>query len=195
MKYLIYVMSLIFLPNLAIAAYTYKDYENLRDTFEQEKKSINTRIDQANSRYIRSLNSYQRCSSDKWRVKFTTIIPEIDKRRLALDKYKREALLQSGKLNSEWLETAKDHKISHVIPNKDISDFYYWYQGHIELSKQGPLHELEVYTLAIGKLSNVYESMAHACEGTPSANAYVLAESGIRGLLNEVFSLIGKAIQ
>ncbi|EAR09543.1 hypothetical protein MED297_12467 [Reinekea blandensis MED297] len=91
--------------------------------------------------------------------------------------------------------TAREHKISKVQKDQDISDFYYWYQGHIELSKQGPLHELEIYIVAISKLSGVYEKMSLACQGDPeAAKSYDLVESGIRGLLDEVFSLIGKIV-
>ena len=76
-----------------------------------------------------------------------------------------------------------------------MSDFYFWYQGHISLQKQGPLHELELYTIALSKLSEVYEKMDSACSGnTEAALDYDLFEHGITGLLDEVFSLIGKII-
>ncbi|CAH1523593.1 exported hypothetical protein [Vibrio owensii] len=176
----------------AYAGYVYKDYAGLRDTFEVHKQSINTKINDANKRYISSLNQYRQCSSEKWRVAFTTVIPEIDQRRLELDKYKRTALTQSGKLNTEWLKMAKAHGISQTPAESDISDFYYWYKNHIELAKQGPMHELEIYTIALSKLSGTYETMAAACSGDPkAAQSYDLVESGIRGLLDEVFSLIG----
>lgn len=177
------------------AAYHYADYANARNSFENEKSLINSKIDEENSRYINSLHSYQSCSSDIWRVAFATVVPEIDDRRLALDNYKREALERNGSLNSEWLQTAKDHNISQVTSEQDISDFYYWYQNHIELVKQGPLHELEVYTIALSKLTEVYEKMASACIGDPNAAGdYSLVESGIRGLLDEVVSLIGNIL-
>ncbi|MFH1674347.1 MAG: hypothetical protein ABIF87_13100 [Pseudomonadota bacterium] len=184
--------TLLLLSVNSYAAYNYGDYVNARNSFEAEKSQINSSIDKENSRYINSLHSYQSCSSDKWRVVFTTVVPEIDKRRLALDRYKREALERNGALNSEWLKTAKEHNISQVTPDQDISDFYYWYQTHIELVKQGPLHELEVYAIALSKLTEVYEKMASACSGNQgAANDYSLVESGIRGLLDEVVSLIG----
>lgn len=192
---LLLVSTLMLLSVNAHAEYHYEDYANTRNSFEKEKLQINSRIDEENDRYIKSLHSYQSCSSGKWRVAFTTVVPEIDERRLALDKYKREALKRNGSLNSEWLQTARDHNISKITPDHDISDFYYWYQNHIELVKQGPLHELEVYTIALSKLTEVYEKMASACNGNPgAANDYSLIESGIRGLLDEVVGLIGNLI-
>ena len=184
-----------FLSGIANAKYHYSDYASIRDNFEMEKSQINTKIEQANYRFIQALSAYQKCSSAKWRVKFTTVVPEIENRISALDEYKKSALTRSGSLNSEWLRTAKEHNISQVRPDQDVSDFYYWYQDHISLQRQGPLHELEVYTIALSKLSGVYEKMDSACSGSPNATKdYDLVEAGIRGLLDGVFSLIGKIV-
>ena len=192
----LFTLLLIFLlPSIASAKYHYSEYASVRDSFEMEKSKINIKIEHANHRFIEKLSAYQRCSSGKWRVKFVTVVPEIENRISALDEYKKSALNRSGSLNSEWLRTAREHRISHVMPDQDISDFYYWYQNHISLQRQGPLHELEVYITALSKLSGVYEKMDSACSGNSNAaKDYDLVEAGIRGLLDGVFSLIGKIV-
>ena len=174
------VLSLcLFLSQPLFASLHYSDYAAMRDEFHRHNQTLNQEVVQGNTQYIRSLKNYQQCSSDKWRVTFTSVVPEIDKRRLALDKYKRNALQYTQNLNSEWLRTAKSHNISRVKADQDISDFILWYREHINLVKQGPSHELEVYTIALSRLTKVYNTMALACEGDPeAAKNYSIFESG-----------------
>ena len=191
------ILTLIFLLSSGALHATsyYENYTNLRDSFEKEKALVNTKIHNENKRYIQSLNSYQLCSSDKWRVAFISIVPKIEKQIFALGNFKRAALKRSGILNSEWLKTAQDHKISRIKPDEDITDFFLWYQGQVQLMRQGPLHDLEVYTIALSKLTGVYEKMALACSGDSSAaKDFDVVKSGISGLIDQAVSLIGKVL-
>ena len=173
--------------------YRYSDYVKMRNEFDKYISSINTEIEKANKKYIISLNSYQKCSSNSWRAVFTTVIPEINERRMALDEYKRDAYNRAGKQNYELYKIVKENSISKVQKNDDLSEFVLWYKTHISFMKAGPLHELQVYSDGYQKLTKIYETMAISCLNNPKkALNYDLASSGIKGLLDGVFSLIGK---
>lgn len=196
MKLPISVLMLLCLMSLTVQAniYHYDDYKKLRSDFDIYSSEINNSIEAANKAYINSLNSYQHCSSNAWRATFTSIIPEIDARRFALDDYKKDAYTRAGKQNYELYKIAKENNINKVKPEDDISEFMIWYKNHVSFMKAGPFHELEVYIQGYEKLSNIYGKMATAChENRPSEAAdFDLVASGIKGLLDDVLSLIGR---
>ena len=165
----------------------------MRNEFDDFVTAVNAKVEKANKEYIDSLNSYQQCLSNPWRAAFATVIPEIDARRKALDEYKKDAYDRAGKQNYELFKTAAEYKINRIKETEDISEFVLWYKNHISFMKAGPLHEIEVYSVGYKKLTDIYNKMANSCKNnSKNAADFDLIASGIKGLLDGVFSLIGK---
>lgn len=170
----------------------YSDYRAIQRVLRDETKRVDGMVAVSNRRFISQISKYGNCRSNKWRAAFEIPLAELNERRKELNAFKRQALDQKGKMNSSWLLQAKAYELNKIQANQGITDFVIWYENFSSDLRQGPLQELELYTLGLGKLSDAYERMTMACAGAPSAaNDTQLWVLGVRGLIAEVTGMLG----